>query len=323
MSERTQLERTAVYENPEWASRVALLLAGALLGGCASRARIEPTAVQSMMPVAVNHTPFSATVALAADDAGNYFYSATQKVTFQLAADGSTRFAQRQEPLSVPSRALSASCSDVRACVVPSDLGPFRRRAEIYLDAREGVASSDTWVSVDGRRCIVQLVKGQAVFAGVAETFLVPYPTAGSRIIVGDAPGPGEISFNIPNGFYPFVLVRYRGDELVPVPARADTLVIDPRGRRMTVVYRSTLAATPEIQKIEFRALVPPGLSKTKWIPWRQDGTAAIVRYISQCPIPTDPVEPCSGLRPSVDPEVLSAAVESLFDTDDSRRDDR
>jgi hypothetical protein len=293
---------------------LALLVTAVLSGGCAARrpvAAIPPA--PGTGPVLVNHTPFSATVVLATVDDTSYFYSATIKVTLQAFPDGSTRFAPEQERFSELPRALSPACSEDRACVVPGDLGPFRVQAEIYLDARDDVATAATWVAVDGRRQAVELAQGQAVFRGAHETFLVPYPGSGSTITVGGLASGEELAFRIPEGFLPFTLVRYQSGEIVPVPARADTVVVQPAQRRVSVVYHSTFAQQPAIRQVEFRALTPLALSHEDDTEDTRARTAAMAAYLAACPVPRKPVEACSGPAPRVDRGLLAAAVRSLL----------
>jgi hypothetical protein len=296
--------------------RLVGLAAAVCVGvGCAARAPRAARTADFPEPVLVNHTAFPGTVVLATVDDRSYFYSATLKVTLALFEDGSTRFAPEQERFSELPRALSPACSEDRACVVPGDLGPFRVLAEVYLDAREGVASTATWVEVDGRRQQVEMAAGQAVFRGPAETFLVPYPTQGSTITVGglaDAGSGAEVRYRLPGGFLPFLLVRYAAGEMVPVPARADTLVLDPVRRRLSIVYHSTFPQLPAIRQIELRALVPPELSRQDDTEEERARANAMAAYLTACPVPRAPVEACSGPRPPVEPALLAAALKSL-----------
>lgn len=85
---------------------------------------------------------------------------------------------------------------------------------------------------------------------------LAPPDTPGLR---RDAQGHGWLQLCLP-GHLPYVLVRYANGALGELPAQLDTLHIDCEQRRVSCVWRATLAATPAVRQLEARLLTaaPP-----------------------------------------------------------------
>ncbi len=63
--------------------------------------------------------------------------------------------------------------------------------------------------------------------------------------------------FILPEGFYPYALVRYWAGAILPVPGRLDTLVFGEDPNYVVATYRATFPALKPIRKLEFRVVVP------------------------------------------------------------------
>lgn len=77
---------------------------------------------------------------------------------------------------------------------------------------------------------------------------------AGTPAAVVEAGGDIVLTLAL-QGDLPFVLVRYADGSIGELPARLDTLVIDPEEREISCVWRATVASSPEVRVLEFRML--------------------------------------------------------------------
>jgi hypothetical protein len=82
----------------------------------------------------------------------------------------------------------------------------------------------------------------------------VPYLRGDEIIELTNLTPGGKLTFQLP-GSTPFVLVRYEKGEIAPAPANLDTLVIEPDNMRVSIVWRTTVPAAPEIRVLESRLI--------------------------------------------------------------------
>jgi len=72
-----------------------------------------------------------------------------------------------------------------------------------------------------------------------------------------DRRGNTRLRLTLP-GDLPFLLVRYQEGQIGELAAHLDTLLIEPEERRLSCVWRATLAREPEVRVLEARLLLKP-----------------------------------------------------------------
>jgi hypothetical protein len=106
----------------------------------------------------------------------------------------------------------------------------------------------------------------------------------------------GPVVVRLVRDFIPWALVRYEQGDMMPAPARLDTVVLAPRLDRAVFTWRATFPTAPEVRKVEFRAVMPddfiePGPDAEKTLRFNRETRQALRR----CAPPSGPVgEPCA-----------------------------
>ena len=272
------------------------LMALMLMAGCASQTASRLAELR-LLPALTNHTPFPAQVLVAEDEQG-LFLAAVAKVTFKELPDGSLALDENQEPLHQTPR-MDGRCPE--SPVQIDDLVPFRVKAEHYLLPSLRPEGALPTLSLNGGPAFPVVGVGQcAALSGTKCLVLTPYLMDGDVIELATGHSPSQ-RFTIPKGFIPFVLLRYKSGAMIPTPARADTVFLDPDGRRMTVVYRTTIRGDSPIRVVEFRAVTPDSWchncsetpfedsdKKARWL-------SSVTEYLRSCPVSEHPGEPCAS----------------------------
>jgi hypothetical protein len=269
----------------------SLLVLGALSGAAAE----EPKT-----PQVVNQTPFPATLGLSQGTRAPIF-SMILKMTMKRNADGSWQLDQQQEPLMTekqlqhPETVLGCP---VQPGTLEDDLA-FKPRAEIFVQ-RLAVKTGEIELRTRTAAVRAPVEDGCVVFDEKSGPWRVSYLEDGDTLEVrGVEEKP--VVVRLVRDFVPWALVRYQHGEMMPAPARLDTVVLTPRLDRAFFTWRATFPSAPEIRLVEFRAVEPddfiesrpesPGETRAT----RLEREHEIRQMLRRCPPPRGPVgEPCS-----------------------------
>jgi len=122
------------------------------------------------------------------------------------------------------------------------------------------------------------------------------------------------ISLPLAPDFDPFILLRYQNGEMLPVPARLDTVIYDPDLQRLMLSYRATFLLADPIRKLEYRLLGPQSWVKASATETLQQALTrenAMRTYLEQCPHPLTgwAGEPCADPKANIDFVALGKAL--------------
>jgi hypothetical protein len=286
---------------------LSLALARPALAGSPAERPPEPEAAPPRLEVeTLNHTPF-ATGLMQSEVEGRAFFTAVIKVTLKVFPSGELKFASEQEPIS-DAVVFHPRCPGLALSV--NDVVAFRRQAEIFLDPGPLRFRAGATVAVDGERRAIRREGECALLSTPEDLFLRPYLTEGSTVAVRGIEGAEDVTYVVPEGFFPFVLVRYHMGAMQPTPARLDTVIVRPEAKRLVLVYRSTFWAEPPVRKLEYRAVLQPRMgqpSKGETPEAFRRRSEAMRRHLRECPPPDGPGEPCADHRRPPSPALFSA----------------
>jgi len=274
-----------------------------LFVGCAHTDKIETEKIINTEPLMQNYTPFP-TAFLMGKHNDNYFFTAIIKVTMKIYPDR-LGFDTIQEQIT-ETAAFDQRCPEMPTAI--NDLVPFRKQAEIYLQHGKLQPEPGAFVDVNGIRRKTENKGSCAILSRPDDLFLVPYLVDGSTITVQGFKDLKQTDFIIPEGFMPFFLVRYQKGQMIPSPARMDTVTIDLEKKRLILVYRSTFSTYPAIRIIDVRAVLPPGFTKQPENPEEQKRSEATRRFLRKCPIPAEPGEPCTNPNTEIDRCIINCS---------------
>ncbi len=261
-----------------------------------------------LLPETVNHTPFPGKVFVSRNDEGT-FLTAVLKVSFSVDPGGNIRYDLNQEGLYLAT-VSSQQCPDVPAEV--SDFVTFRPQAEVYLRPGEKTRERSVGVRWNKKTLAVTGDDECPMLSSNDDLVVIPFPSDGDTFVVQIESE--KLNFTIPKDFLPYLLVRYQSGALIPGPARADTIVVDPDLKRLLVTYRTTVRLQPEeveggrIAKLEFRAVQPESVLRSAGA---RPGSKEILRaratreFLRACPPPVVPGEVCISPETQVSPEVF------------------
>ncbi len=129
---------------------------------------------------------------------------------------------------------------------------------------------------------------------------------------------PTPISIQIPQDLYPHLLLRYQQGEMLPIPARLDTVLFDPILQRVYLTYRATALMGPPLRKLEYRMVGPDAWAKASETESHEESLLrgqAMRDYLDQCPAPKPcwAGEVCADPQRSVDMQSLARALGIKF----------
>jgi hypothetical protein len=82
----------------------------------------------------------------------------------------------------------------------------------------------------------------------------IPYPKGDEEITLTNLTPEGTLKFSLP-GDLPFVYVFYADGKTASVPARLDTLIIEPSSMKVDIAWRAVIPSPPEIAVAEIRVI--------------------------------------------------------------------
>ncbi len=240
------------------------------------------------------------------------FVSAVLHLMFERKTDGSWKpvssaeAARWQEELDQSLLGCSAEKNSLNKGIA------FKPQAEFYI--RHTKSNSDKVVIKMGSQTQeVSLKKGCMQFS---KTFSVPCFGTFEDLKSAEVSGFGSEPISLPlfPEFKPFILLRYQNGEMLPVPARLDTILYDPDAQRLYFTYRATALLEEPIRKLEYRLLGPDDWIKGNE---KESRTTALARhhamreYLDHCPRPRAgwAGEPCADPKGEIDFGMLSRAL--------------
>jgi hypothetical protein len=273
-----------------------MVLASLLALGALSAAAAEDPAT----PQVVNYTPFPATLGLSQGPRTPIF-SMILKMTMKRNPDGSWQLDQAQEPLMTEAQ-LRDPAAYLGCPVQPGTLEDslaYKPRAEIFV-RRLALKTGEIEVRTPTAAVRAPVEDGCVVFDEKSGPWRVPYLGDGDTLEVrGVEEKP--VVVRLVRDFIPWALVRYQHGEMMPAPARLDTVVLAPRLDRAFFVWRATFPTAPQIRLVEFRAVEPDDFIESRPESPQEPRAARLERehetreMLRRCPPPKGPVgEPCS-----------------------------
>jgi hypothetical protein len=272
------------------------LLASLLALGALSAAATE----EPKTPRVVNYTPFPATLARSQGPRTPIF-SMILKMTMKRNPDGNWQFDQAQEPLMAEEQLRDPAA--VLGCPVQpgtlEDSLAFKPGAEIFVQ-RLGMKTGEIELRTRTAAVRAPVEDGCVVFDEKNGPWRVPYLEDGDTLEVrGIEEKP--VVVRLVRDFIPWALVRYEHGEMMPAPARLDTVVLTARLDRAFFMWRATFPTAPEIRLVEFRAVEPDDFIESRPEAPQEPRAAQIKRehetreMLRRCPPPKGAVgEPCS-----------------------------
>jgi len=180
----------------------------------------------------------------------------------------------------------------------------FKPNLEIFLARSPNRAKRDFLMKAEGENLEGKVENGCASFCSPgapARLKGLEYPD--TLAIQGLASS--EISLPLKQNFKPFLLLRYKSGEILPVPARLDTVIYDEGRQRLYLGYRATALMDYPLRKMEYRMV--PAASAAEDLNRNQ----AMARYLDSCP--KTPLgwagEPCADPSRPVDMPALGLAL--------------
>lgn len=320
------------------AGSIAGIAAVLALAACASApgttTRSEPAqeALPAIAPAEpslaelVVHAPFQSFMMTATDQAGDY-YSVVSKVTWSIDADGSLRLVgEGAEP-------VIGGTDETGDFDCGAHGGGFNQRTAWFPytalfvrggTLREVVPARDTTIALHALS--VETEDGSMIYRGESartpEYSFIPcvgaqrveagyrldgYLAGNDRLVLRDASG-RTVRIALPQPFVPFVLARYHGGEMIPVPMRIVVASIDLVERRVVLQLQSTLAQVPAIRVLEVRAVLADGTpGDGESLERHAERTRALLDDLGRCAAPVEQaIEPCADPARRPDPRILA-----------------
>lgn len=305
--------RSGWPERIEWA-RTTTVSTGA--GGTSvrqrdvqSHERIDQNArhVATLTPEIINFSPFTA-VLTASREGPRPFFAMVMKAGFRRQADGGWK--PDREPVALvdnPAAYLGCAAGPVSL----EDSIAFKPSTEVYLQHDPGwpkqleVRAGNDAASADNR-------SGCMRFAGNQPRAKFPFLGTGQALTI-TAEGQTLRAFTVPEGFVPYALVRYWSGEMLPAPARLDTLVLGKDPDYVVATFRAGFGAVAPIRKVEFRVVLPDAWIEDQAGEAREAALrrgAAMRAYLAACPVPAVPGgEACAAKSHPHDLRLLAPAL--------------
>lgn len=199
----------------------------------------------------------------------------------------------------------------------------YKPAAEFFLSRSTQATNSSIEVDVGSEKQIGQWDNGCVSFGKTGFPALFSSFEKIKEIrIKGLEPAP--FSIQIPQDLYPHLLLRYHHGEMLPIPARLDTVLFDPILQRAYLTYRATALTGPPLRKLEYRMVGPDAWAKASETESREESLArgqAMRDYLDQCPAPKPcwAGEVCADPQRSVDMQALARALGIKFNSSPSQ----
>lgn len=326
------------YRSCRCAGSIAGIAVVLALAACASApgTMTRPEAVPEARPVLapaipalaelVVHAPFQSFMMTATDQAGDY-YSVVSKVTWSIDADGSLRLlGEGAEPVIggtdetgdfdcgahgggfnqrtawFPYTALFVRGGALRE-VAPAHGAAHALRA-LSVETEDGSMIYRGEAARTPEYSFIPCVGTQRVETGYR---LDGYLGGDGLLVLRDASG-RAVRIALPQPFAPFVLARYQGGEMIPVPMRIVVASIDLVERRLVLQLQATLAQAPPIRVLEVRAALAQGTPGEGESPERYaERSRALLDDLARCPAPVQQaIEPCADPARPLDPLIFA-----------------
>ena len=304
--------RTGWPEHVEW-SRIAEVETKGILAQQHEergyeRIDIKASHLATLQPELAFLSSFAGTF-VRVDETTKPFFATVMKVGFRRQADGAWQFDDAPiVPIHKPDAYLGCP---VELSSIEDSIA-FKPSMEIYL------RHSKNWpknlvVKVGEKAVSGNSNKSGCVrFTGNATHVLSEYLKPGSdvSILAGDKT---IRHFTPPAGFYPFTLVRYWDGQILPTPARLDTVIFGEDPNYVLAIYRASFPAVAPIRKVEIRTVLPGSYLKGSENESREQELArsqAMRIYLDTCPVPTVAGgEACGANNYVINPQLLIPAL--------------
>ncbi len=189
----------------------------------------------------------------------------------------------------------------------------YKPRGEFYLRHSSKLDEGVLTIQAGAEKANLTVKKGCLYFS---ETCGVPNFTSFANVKTLKVEGleAQTLSLSLAPDFKPFILLRYQNGEMLPVPARLDTVIYDPDLKRLMLSYRATFLLGDPIRKLEYRLLGPQSWIKASTSETLQQALArenAMQSYLEQCPRPRAgwAGEPCADPKANIDFVALGKAL--------------
>ena len=298
------------HKNLPWIFALGFVL---LLSGCAEVAATkEDNAVDAAFPVQKNYTPLAFNMLEGEDDAGKYL-SSSATARFHWDDSGRVQLASLQPDGVYPADndkpgkrcASFGGASNMTTMWFPYT-GIFVANGQLKSIASQGKRltlrrltrrddGAMNYMGVEASRGEEEMYYMPCVgFTKTEEGYRLDSYIPDDAVLNVTSTDGKILKIALPTLFKPWVLLRYREGQVVPIATRMVVVGVDVQKRQLDIEYQTTFANQPPIRQVDYRLIregVFPSSAAGQEAVRQQE---IVLSALKQCPVPTRQIEPCA-----------------------------